>query len=160
MGAIHTTHVWQRIQAEGAKLRVAATFQDDAEIFSATSNFPSPLLVPLAETVTLIGTYVQLEGEMRVAQVDVRRPFDIIKLLVSRISSLIHGNQLWEIKGKEMQQEIKELIVHKDGLKAKNATLQDRIMLLEKTRSTAEAENKITQLQQSDKSLPNSDPVF
>ena len=103
-------HVWQRIQAEGAKLRVAATFQDDTEIFSATSNFPSPLLVPLAETVTLIGTYVQLEGEMRVAQVDVRRPFDVIKLLVSRISSLAHGTQLWEIEGEKMQQDMKELI--------------------------------------------------
>ena len=69
--------VWQRIQADGAKLRVAATFQDDVEIFSATFDFPSPLIVSFAETVTLIGTYVQLEGEMRVTQVDVRRPFDV-----------------------------------------------------------------------------------
>ena len=93
---------------------------------------------------------------MRVAQVDVRRPFDIIKVLVTRISSLAHGNQLWEIKSKEMQQEMEELIVHKDGLKVRNATLHDRIVLLEKTRSTAEAENRITQLQQSDKSLRQS----
>ena len=103
------------------------------------------VIVPFAETVTLIGTYVQLEGEMRVTQVDVRRPFDVIRLLVSRISVLARGTQLWEIEGEKMQQEMKELIAQKDGLKAENATLQDRIVILERTRSTAAAEDKIKQ---------------
>ena len=42
-------------------------------------------------------------------------------------------------KGEKMQQEMKELIAQKDQLKAENATLQDRIVILEKTRSTAAA---------------------
>ena len=44
-----------------------------------------------------------------------------------------------------MQQEMKELIAQKDGFKAENATLHDRIVVLERTRSTAAAEDEIKQ---------------
>ena len=144
---------WQQINAEGAKLRVAATFQDDVEIFSITSGFPSTLTAHLAEAVTLIGTYIQMEGEMRITQVDVRRPFDVIKLLVARISLLVRGAELWETESKKMRQEKKELIAQKDELKAKNATLQDRIVILEQTRLAAEAENEIELAKQYRKTL-------
>ena len=84
---------------------------------------------------------------------DVRRPFDVIRLLVSRISVLVRGTQLWEIKGRKMQQEMEELTVQKNGLEARNATLQDRIVILEQTRSTAEAENEIEFAKQHRKTL-------
>ena len=56
---------WQRIHTEEGKLRVGVTFQDDVEIFSVCSYFPSKINEHLAETITLIGAYIQMESEVR-----------------------------------------------------------------------------------------------
>ena len=51
---------------------------------------------------------------------------------------------------------MKELIAKKDVLKARNATLQDRIVVLEPKRSTAEAENEIETAKQYNNPLKKS----
>ena len=98
----------QRIQNEGVMLRVSVIFRDGTEILTVYHKFSSKLMENVAEMISLIATYLQMESGVRAAEVDLNCPPDVVKFLVSRVNIFLRAVNICERRNQKLQNEFEK----------------------------------------------------